>query len=623
MNETEIQSEDARGGTLPVTLRLLRRFLPGETRGLIGGLFLLLVASGVTLLQPWPLKLVLDTVVGQAPLPAAVHRLIAPFAGLSLFAASPKLFLLTIFCLALLLVELLMGVCNVWSAYVLNSVALRLVFRLRCALFDHIQRQSLTFHESKSVGDTLYRIAWDSYCIQAIFSEGVVPALTSGVTLLGIVLVMLMYDWQLTVVALAAAGPLIFLTRRLDRPMTDQALRVHQFESDVSARVEETLVGIRAVQAFGREQFESERFRNNASASLIANLRLTVLQTASQAVVGLVLALSTTAIIWVGARGVLAGRLTPGDLVLFVAYIAMIFKPLEALAYTAAAVQNAAAGARRAFAVLDEIPNVTDAPDARDFSHRVHGRIAFEDVSFAYGRGSTVLARVNLEIEPGATIAVVGASGVGKTTLASLILRFYDPTAGRITLDGSDLRAVTLKSLRANLALVTQEPILFAATIRENIAYGRPDATDAEIEAAARAAGAHEFIQALPEKYHTPIAERGASLSGGQRQRIAIARAFLKNAPVVILDEPTAALDAETEERLLQTFQHLMKGRTALVIAHRLSTARSADRVIVLQAGRVAESGTHAELLGRGGIYARLYHLQFGETETAKVAAMP
>jgi ATP-binding cassette subfamily B protein/subfamily B ATP-binding cassette protein MsbA len=304
---------------------------------------------------------------------------------------------------------------------VLNSVALRMVFRLRCMLFDHLQRHSLQFHESKSVGDSLYRVAWDSYCIQAIFSEGLMPALTAGVTLLGIALVMLTRDWRLTVAALGVAVPLTYVIRRLDRPMTDQSLRVHQFESDVSTRVEETLVGIRAVQAFGREQFESERFRNKANASLLANLRLTVLQTASQAIVGLILALGTAVIIWVATRGVLAGSLTPGDLVLLVAYLAMIFKPLETLSYTAAAVQNAAAGARRVLTVLDEAPNVTDRPEAHDFADRVQGKIVFENLWFGYQADRPVLSGVNLEIAPGTTMAVVPRSRCSSRMMYGLV----------------------------------------------------------------------------------------------------------------------------------------------------------------------------------------------------------
>jgi ATP-binding cassette subfamily B protein/subfamily B ATP-binding cassette protein MsbA len=622
MNELESQIDDSRGGTFPVTVRMLRRFLPGEVRGLVLGLVFLLAASAAALLQPWPLKIVLDSVIGKVPAPAPVQWLVSPFTATALFSDHPGLLLLTILCAALLLIELLMGVCNVVSAYVLNSVALRMVFRLRCALFDHVQRQSLAFHDAKAVGDSLYRITWDSYCIQAIFSEGVVPALTAGTILAGIGAVMLARDWRLTVATLAVALPLILLVRRLDRPMTEQSLRVHEHESDVSTRVQETLVGIRAVQAFGREQFESERFRSKAGESLLASLRLTVTQTFSQAIVGLLLAAGTAVVIWFGASGVLQGRLTPGDLVLLVAYVAMIFKPLETLAYTAAAVQNAAAGARRVLAVLDTVPDVTDAPDAKDLVDRHERRIVFENISFGYRPGKPVLRGLNLQIAPNSTVALVGASGAGKTTLAGLILRFYDPTDGRITVDGCDLRGVTLNSLRRNIALVTQEPILFGTTIRENIAYGRPGATDEEIEAAARAAGAHEFIERLPEKYATPVAERGATLSSGQRQRIAIARAFLKDAPILILDEPTSALDAETEDRLVQTLQELVQNRTALIIAHRLSTVRCADRIVVLKDGRIAESGSHEELLERGGVYARLHQLQFGEPETATVGGV-
>jgi ATP-binding cassette subfamily B protein len=617
----EIQNDEPRGGTLRVTTRLLRRYLPGEMRGLILGLVFLLIASGMTLLQPWPLKIILDSIVSKLPPPALVQWFSAFVKNFSLFANHPGLLLLTVLCVAILLIELLLGACNIASTYILNAVALRMVFKLRCALFDHVQRQSLSFHDSKAVGDSLYRIAWDSYCIQAIFSEGVMPALTSVLTLVGIGIVMLTRDWHVTVAALGVAVPLIILVRRLDRPMTEQSLRVHEHESDVSTRVQETLVGIRAVQAFGREQFESERFRNQANASLLASLRLTVLQSASQAIVGLVLAAGTALVIWFSARGFLAGKLTSGDVFLLAAYVAMIFKPLETLAYTAAAVQNAAAGASRVLTVLDAVPEVADSPDAKDLAGRARGEIIFENISFAYHSDQPVLRGITLQIPAGQTIALVGTSGAGKTTVASLIPRFYDPTGGAIKFDGCDLRSVTLKSLREQIALVTQDPILFCASIRENIAYGRPGATEAEIEAAARAAGAHEFIERLPEKYDTRIAERGVTLSSGQRQRLAIARAFLKDAPVLILDEPTSALDAETEERLVQTLEKLMKGRTTIIIAHRLSTVRAADRIIVLQSGNITESGTHDELLAHGGVYARLHQLQFGEPETAPAIA--
>jgi len=621
MKEQENTNQQPERGTFRVTFEVLRRFLPGEVGRVATGLVLLLGASAVALLQPWPLKLVLDCVLGPHELPPALLGLLRPAAGSSFVTAHPKTAVLVVMCVGLLLIEVVLGAFHVWSAYLLNSVALRLVFKLRCTLFDHVQRLSLSFHDTSTVGDSLYRITWDSYCVQAIFSEGLVPGLSAVATLLGIGAVMFTRDWRLTLATLGVAVPLIVLVRRLDKPMTEQSTRVHESESEVSTRVQETLVGIRAVQAYGREQFESDRFRSQARASLQANLRLTVTQTASQAVVGLVLATGTAAVIWLGAQGVLQGRITAGDLVLLVSYVAMIFKPLETLAYTASAVQSAAAGSRRVLKVLDTSPGVVERKGARELPGPIRGEIVFEDVSFAYRADLPVLNRVGLTVPAGSSLALVGPSGTGKTTLASLLMRFYDPTHGRIILDGQDLRDLKLQSLRQHIALVTQDPILFAASIRENIAYGRPGASQKDIEAAARAAGAHEFIQRLPDKYEAQVAERGATLSSGQRQRLAIARAFLKDAPILVLDEPTSALDVETEEALLQTLEKLMRGRTTLIIAHRLSTVRCADQIAVLKGGQVEETGSHSELLAKGGLYAHLHRLQFDDQEVLPAEA--
>jgi ATP-binding cassette subfamily B protein/subfamily B ATP-binding cassette protein MsbA len=488
--------------------------------------------------------------------------------------------------------------------------ALRMVFRLRCAVFEHLQKLSLAFHDTTKVGDSLYRIAWDTYAVQTLLNNAIVPATTATLTLVGIAVVMALRDWRITVAALAIAIPLVMLIRRLDQPMSRYSLRVHERESDVSSRVQETLTAIRAVQAFAREPLERERFERQAAASLHANLHLTLLQTGSQMVVSLLMAVGTAAVIWLAGRRALEGALTPGDVVLLAAYLVMLYTPLETLAYTAVAVQGAAAGARRVLALLDVRPDVVDAPDAMPLPGRAAGELAFERVTFAYGTGRPALREVSFEVRRGESVAIVGASGAGKSTLASLVVRFYDPQSGRITMDGHDLRALTLRSLRENVALVLQDPIVFGASIRENIAYGRPGATAEDVERAARAANAHEFIAGLPEGYDTVAGERGVTLSGGQRQRISIARAFVKDAPVLILDEPTSALDAENERAILDALGRLMHGRTTLIIAHRLSTVRHADRIVVLQDGVVVEQGTHTELLARPTVYAHLHTLQ-------------
>jgi ATP-binding cassette subfamily B protein len=583
--------------TVRAGLRLLGLALRGEASRVVGGLALLLGSTAAALLQPWPLKLVVDSVLGEVAPPA-------------LLAAPSRTVLLSLLVAAIVGLQLVVGALTMLGTNLVVRAALRMVFRLRCALFEHLQKLSLAFHDTTRVGDSLYRVAWDTYAVQTLVNNAIVPATTATLTLAGIGVVMALLDWRVTVAALAIAVPLLWLIRRLDRPMTRTSMRVHERESDVSSRVQETLGAIRAVQAFAREPLERERFERQAAASLHANVHLTLLQTGSQLVVSLLMAVGTAAVIWLAGQRALEGVLTPGDVVLLAAYLVMLYRPLETLAYTAVAVQGAAAGARRVLALLDVQPDVTDAPGARPLPGRAAGALAFERVTFAYGAGAPALRDVSLDVRPGEVVAIVGASGAGKTTLTSLVVRFYDPQAGRITLDGHDLRALTLRSLRESVALVLQDPIIFGSSIRENIAYGRPEATAEEVERAARAANAHEFIVALPRGYDTVVGERGVTLSGGQRQRLAIARAFVKDAPLLILDEPTSALDADNERAILDALSRLMKGRTTLVIAHRLSTVRHADRIVVLEDGAVAESGTHGELLARRRVYARLHALQ-------------
>jgi ATP-binding cassette subfamily B protein/subfamily B ATP-binding cassette protein MsbA len=583
--------------TVRAGLRLLGIALQGDGVRVAAGLALLVGSTVAALLQPWPLKLVIDSVLGGEPPPAPLTM-------------PSRTALLGVLVAAMVGLQILVSALAMLGTNLVIRAALRMVFRLRCMLFEHLQKLSLAFHDTTRVGDSLYRVAWDTYAVQTLLNNAIVPATTATLTLVGIAIVMGLRDWRVTVAALAIAIPLVMLIRRLDRPMTRYSLRVHERESDVSSRVQETLTAIRAVQAFAREPLERERFERQAAASLHANLHLTLLQTGSQMVVSLLMAIGTAAVTWLAARRALDGILTPGDVVLLTAYLVMLYRPLETLAYTAVAVQGAAAGARRVLALLDVQPDVTDAPDAVPLPGRPVGALAFEHVTFGYGGSEPALREVSLAVRPGEVVALVGASGAGKTTLASMLVRFYDPQAGRITLDGRDLRGLTLRSLRENIAVVLQDPIVFGASIRENIAYGRPDASDEAVERAARDANAHDFIAALPQRYETVVGERGVTLSGGQRQRLAIARAFVKDAPLLILDEPTSALDADNERAILDALVRLMKGRTTVIIAHRLSTVRHADRIVVLENGVVVEQGTHAELLARRQVYARLHAIQ-------------
>ena len=607
-NQQPTDEKKARPRALAVTSRLLKGCMQGEWGRTALGAGLMLLGSGISLLQPWPMKYIVN-IVSDRRVPGFVHTA-ARWLHTIIPAVHGAAGEIAVLCAGLLLVSLLAAGITVLSTWLLIAVGLRMVFRLRRRVFEHLQSLSPAFHDSTTVGDSLYRVTWDTYAIQTIFNAGLVPGLTALVTLVGIAAVMIGQQLMLGAVTFVVGVLLVLFLRRIEKPTTQLSLRVHENESLVSTRAEQTLAGIRTVQAFGREQYESDRFAAQAAESLKFNLRLTLLQTAGQSVVGVLFALGTVAVIWLTARQVLSGRLSPGDVVLMVGYIALLFKPLETLAQTAASLQGAAAGAQRVFEILDRRPEPGNIPGARELTAPAVGKVEFRNVNFSYQPGRTILHDIDIKIPTGSSLAIVGPSGAGKSTLVSLLPRFYDPTSGRVLLDGVDIREVTLESLRRQIAIVPQEPMLFDATIAENIAYSNPHADPEEIRAAARAAGALEFIDQLPRGMQTMIGERGGMLSGGQRQRISLARAFLKDAQIIILDEPTTGLDAQTEAGLMAALRRLMFGRTTIIISHQLQMVEFVDRIVVLDHGRIVESGRHDELVESHGLYQKLHALR-------------
>jgi ATP-binding cassette subfamily B protein/subfamily B ATP-binding cassette protein MsbA len=456
----------------------------------------------------------------------------------------------------------------------------------------------------------------DSECISTIVESALLPAAAATVTIVSMVLIMWRLDPALTGMAFIAVPLLALTLRRYGGPIADRSYVEQEVESGIYEIVEQTLSAIPAVQAFGREADADERLRRQCDDSVDAAVSASNAQLLFSVVAGLATALATAGIFWVGGRQALAGHLSIGTILVFTSYLSSLYAPLDAVMHASSTIHGAAGSADRVLEVLEAEPEVADAPGAKALG-AVRGEVRFEAVTFGYEAGRPVLEEVSLEARPGETVAIVGPTGAGKTTLVSLILRFFDPWSGRVTVDGADLRGVQLSSLRSQVGLVLQEPFLFPLSVADNLAYGRPGAARSEIEEAARAANAHEFICRLPEGYDTVIGERGGTLSGGERQRVAIARALLRNAPILILDEPTSALDASSEHLLLEALERLMAGRTTFIIAHRLSTIRGADRIAVLEGGRIVEAGSHAQLLERAGLYARLHHLQHGPVAEA------
>ena len=567
--------------------RLLSEAQPFWTH--VAGLLILGVLSSIfTLLTPLPLKIAVDSVIGSKPLPAPLdalpHAVTGSHTGILVFAA-------VLFVAITLLRQL-----EQFASLVLSTYAgQKLLLSFRARLFRHVQRLSLAYHDTKGVTDSTYRIQYDAQSIQTLVIAGVIPLFTALFTVGGMLYVTLNIDWRLGLIALAVLPPLLVVMQAYRQRLRRGWHEAKALESSALSVVQEALSALRVVKAFGQEDRERERFVGRSGESMRVQVGLSRAEGSFGMLIALLMGLGAGAVLFVGAQRVRAGALTVGDLVLVMAYLQQLYQPLQTISKKAGSLQASLASAERVFSLLDQAPDLVEAPHARRLK-RAAGAVAFRDVWFSYDGEAPALRDVSFKLEPGTSAGIAGATGAGKTTLVNLLARFYDPTIGRIELDGIDLREYRIADLREQLSIVLQEPVLFSTSIAENIAYARPSASRVEIERAAAAANVHNFAAALPDGYATAVGERGMRLSGGERQRISLARAFLKDAPVLILDEPTSSVDVATEELIMEAMKRLMSGRTTIMIAHRLATLDGCHLRLQIERGRVVDRRPGHEL---------------------------
>ena len=591
-------------------LALIRTLIRPYRATLVAILAAMLVQTAMSVAAPWPLKIVLDNVIGSRKLRPWLDHLLHPLLG-----SGTKMQIAFAAAAAAVIIATLGAAASYIANYYTTSVGQWVANDLRMRTYHHLQQLSLSYYDKHQTGALLSTITADVQTIQAFASSSTLDIAVDLLTIIGMLAIMFWLNWDFTLIAVAVTPFLLLFVSRFKKAVKKATHEVRRQQSNVVAVVEQGLQSMRVVQAFGRQDLAQQELGTVSQATVDAALKARRVKALLSPIVAITVSLCVAVVLWRGSALIIAGTMTAGALTVFLSYLAKFFKPVQDLATMTNSIAQTAVGVERVQAILDADMVIPQRPDAQ-LATKLSGEIAFEKVAFAYDADSPVLREVSFHIKPGQMVGVVGPTGGGKSTIVSLIPRFYDPTGGKIQIDGIDLRDYNLQSLRNQIGYVLQETIFFQGNIRDNIAYGRAGATETEIMNAAKLADVDEFVQRMPRGYDTVVGERGETLSGGQRQRIGIARAIIRNNPILILDEPTAALDTESESMIVKALDRLMKGRTVITIAHRLSTIRNSDVILVLKDGVVAEQGTHDELLKKGGAYAELYKVQFESQPT-------